>query len=71
MLAGKNPSNMIAGWNFCFLKVLLARSEERVFFFPGKLNINIGWRNSTLLVFTTLYNQFGEKRSLGTPDFET
>ena len=37
-------------------------------FFPGKLNINIGWRNSTLLVFTTLYNQFCEKRSLGTPD---
>ena len=42
LLAGKKPSNMIAGWDFYFLKVLLASSEERVFFFPGKLNINIG-----------------------------
>ena len=59
---------MIAGWDFYFLKVLLASSEERVFFFPGKLNINIGCRKSTLLAFKTLYNQFCEKSSLGTPD---
>ena len=32
LLAGKKPSNMIAGWDFYFLKVLLASSEERVFF---------------------------------------
>ena len=32
VLAGKKPSNMIAGWDFYFLKVLLASSEERVFF---------------------------------------
>ena len=27
----------------------------------------MGWRNSTLLAFTTLYNKFCKKRSLGTP----
>ena len=32
LLAGKKPSNMIAGWDFSFLKVFLASSEERVFF---------------------------------------
>ena len=64
VLAGKKPSNMIAGWDFYFLKVLLASSEERVFFFPGKLNINISGRNNTLLAFTTLCNQFCEKRAL-------
>ena len=32
LLAGKKPPNMIAGWDFYFLKVLLASSEERVFF---------------------------------------
>ena len=32
LLAGKKPSNMIAGWDFYFLKFLLASSEERVFF---------------------------------------
>ena len=32
LLAGKKPSNMIAGWDFYFLEVLLASSEERVFF---------------------------------------
>ena len=32
LLAGKKPSNMIAGWDLYFLKVLLASSEERVFF---------------------------------------
>ena len=35
-------SHMIADWDFYFLKVLLASSEERVFFPPGKLNIYIG-----------------------------
>ena len=68
LLAGKKPSNMNVGWDFYFLKVLLASSEERVFFFPGKLNINIGCRKSTLLAFKTLYNQFCEKSSLGTLD---
>ena len=32
VLAGKNPLNMIAGWDFYFLKVLLDSSEERVSF---------------------------------------
>ena len=32
LLAGKKPSNMIPGWDFYFLKVLLASSEELVFF---------------------------------------
>ena len=32
VLAGKNPLNMIAGWDFYFLKVLLGSSEERVSF---------------------------------------
>jgi len=32
LLAGKKPSNLIAGWDFYFLTVLLASSEERVFF---------------------------------------
>ena len=68
LLAGKKPSNMIAGWDFYFLKVLLASSAWRAgIFFPGKLNINIGWRKNTLLAFTTSYNQFCEKCSLGTP----
>ena len=34
-------SGMIARWDFYFIKVLLASSEERVFFPPGKLNIKI------------------------------
>ena len=42
LLAGQKPSHMIAGWDFYFLKVLLASFEERLPFFPGKLNINIG-----------------------------
>ena len=58
---------MIAGWDFYFLKVLLASSEERVFFPPGKLNINIGWRKSTLLALTTLYNQLCEKLACVSP----
>ena len=28
----------------------------------------LNWRKSTLLAFTTLYNQFFEKTSLGTPE---
>ena len=31
---------LAAGWDFHFLKVLLAGSEERVFVFPGTLNSN-------------------------------
>ena len=71
LLADKKPSNMIAGctlagififWKSCWLAV------KSGYFFPGKLNVNIGWRKSTLLAFTTSYNQFCEKCSLGTPD---
>ena len=32
VLAGKNPLNMIAGWDLYFLKVLLDSSEEQVSF---------------------------------------
>ena len=46
----------MAGWDFYFLTVLLAGSEERVFFFPGTLNINQDWRGDTQLVLSVSYN---------------
>ena len=58
----------MAGWEFDFLKLLLAGSVERVFFFPGELNINEDWRGNILLVVTTLFEQFSQKWSLGTPE---
>ena len=33
LLAGQKPSHMIAGWDFYFPKVFLARCEERLSFF--------------------------------------
>ena len=62
-LAKNCPTILLAGififWKSCSLAV------KSGYFFPEKLNINIGWGKSTLLVFTTLYNQFCEKKVVG------
>ena len=56
------------GWLGVWFPETLARWQCRAgIFFPGELNINEDWRGNILLVVTTLFEQFSQKWSLGTP----
>jgi len=61
-------STSSAGWESDNFEILLAGGEERVFFFPGKLNIKQDWRSDTRVMLSRPYGGFSLKLSLGTPE---
>ena len=57
------------GWLGVLFPETLARWQWRAgIFFPGTLNINEDWRRNIPIVAVTLYEQFCQKWSLGTPE---